>query len=79
MWHVWGEKRNAQSVLVGKPERKRPLERFRNRGKDKINIYPKEVGWEGVGWINLARDRHKWQAFVKMVKTLRAHRHVNLF
>jgi hypothetical protein len=33
-----GEKRNAYALLVGKPERKRPLERPRDRWVDNIKI-----------------------------------------
>jgi hypothetical protein len=32
------EKRNAYRVLVGKPERKRPLERAKHRWEDTIKI-----------------------------------------
>jgi len=27
----------------------------------------KERGWEGVDWINLAKDRNKWCALVKTI------------
>jgi hypothetical protein len=30
----------------------------------------KEIGWEGVNWINLAHDRDKWLAYVKAVMNL---------
>jgi hypothetical protein len=33
-----GEKRNAYRILVGKPERRRPLGRPRRRWVDKIEI-----------------------------------------
>jgi hypothetical protein len=33
-----GEKRNAYRILVGKPERKRPLGRPRSRWKDNIKM-----------------------------------------
>jgi hypothetical protein len=26
----------------------------------------KEVGWEGMDWINLTQDRDRWQALVNM-------------
>jgi hypothetical protein len=25
------------------------------------------LGWEGVDWIHLAQDRHKWRALVNTV------------
>jgi hypothetical protein len=34
----WGEKRNAYRILVGKPERKRPLGRPRRRWVDNIKM-----------------------------------------
>jgi hypothetical protein len=52
-----GEKRNACRILVGKPEGKRPLERPRRRSVDNIKIVLREIGWDGVDWIDLAQDR----------------------
>ena len=26
-----------------------------------------EIGWNGVDWIDLARDKGKWQVFVKTI------------
>jgi hypothetical protein len=43
-----GEKRNAHKILVGKPERKRPLERPRRRRVDNIKMDLAEIGWGGV-------------------------------
>jgi hypothetical protein len=52
-----GEKQNAYRILVGKPERKRPLGGPRHRWVDNIKIDIREIGWDGVDWINLAQDR----------------------
>jgi hypothetical protein len=30
--------------------------------------------WESVDWINLAQDKDKWQAFVRMEMGLRFHK-----
>jgi hypothetical protein len=30
-----------------------------------------EIGWEGVKWIHLARDRDRWWALVNKVMNLR--------
>jgi hypothetical protein len=30
----------------------------------------REIGWDGVNWINLAQDRGQWQAVVNMVMNL---------
>jgi hypothetical protein len=43
-----GEKRNAYSILVGKPEGKRPLGRPRSRWVDNIKMDLREIGWDGV-------------------------------
>jgi hypothetical protein len=50
-----GERRGVYRVLVGKPERKRPLERPRRRWVDNIKMYLQEVGCGGMDWINLAQ------------------------
>ena len=47
-------------VLVGKPERKRPLGRPRRRWEDNIKMDLKEIGWEDVDWIDVAQDRDNW-------------------
>jgi len=31
----------------------------------------REIGWEGVDWINLAQDWDKWRAFVNTAMNLR--------
>jgi hypothetical protein len=43
-----GEKRNAYRLLVGKPERNRPLGRPRRRWMDNIRMDLGEVGWGDV-------------------------------
>lgn len=35
-----------------------------------IKMYVKEIEREDVGWINLAKDRDRWQAAVNTVKNL---------
>jgi hypothetical protein len=51
-----GEK-NAHRVLVGKRERKRPLEISRSIYKDnKNNMDVREIGWRGGEWFHLAKD-----------------------
>ena len=51
-----GEGRVVYRVLVGKPERKRPLERPRRRWEDNINKDLHEVGCGVTDWIELAQD-----------------------
>jgi hypothetical protein len=49
-----GEKRNAYRILVGKPDGKRPLGRPRLRWVVNIKMDLREIGWDGVDWIDLA-------------------------
>jgi hypothetical protein len=60
----------GERVLVGKPEGKRPLERPRRRWVDNIKIDLRKIGWDGMDWIDLARDRDKWRALVNTVMNL---------
>jgi hypothetical protein len=48
MQHERGERRNAQRILVGKPEGKRPLGRPRRRWVDNIKMDLRDVGWDGM-------------------------------
>jgi hypothetical protein len=66
-----GEKRNAYRLLVGKPERRRPLGRPRRRLVNNIGMDLAEVGWGDVDWIGLAQDRDWWGALVNSVLNLR--------
>ena len=45
-----GEGRGVHRVLVGKPERKRPLGRHRHRWEDNIKMDLQEVGGVETGW-----------------------------
>jgi hypothetical protein len=47
------EMRNAYRILVGKPEGKRPLGRPRCGWVDSIKMHLREIGWDGMGWIEL--------------------------
>jgi hypothetical protein len=60
-----GEKRNAYRILVGNPERKRPLGRPRRRWVNSMKMDLREIGWDGMGWIDLAHDRDQWSALVR--------------
>jgi hypothetical protein len=66
-----GEKRNAYRILVGNPEGKRPLGTPRRRWVDKIKMDLREIGWNGMDWINLAQDRDQLRALVCAVINLR--------
>jgi hypothetical protein len=66
-----GEKRNAYRILVGKPEGRRPLGRPRRRWMGNIKMDLREIGWDGVDWIDRAKDGDKLRAFVNTVLNLR--------
>jgi len=59
-------------ILVGKPERKMPLERPRCRWKDNIKMDLQEVECVVMEWFELAQDRDRWRALVTAVMNLRA-------
>jgi hypothetical protein len=59
--------RGAYRVLVGKLEGKIPLRRPKRRWEDNIKMDLLEVGCESMDWIDLARDRDSWRAFVRAV------------
>jgi hypothetical protein len=55
---------------VGNPEGKRPLGRPRCRWLGNIKMDLREIGWDGMDWINLAQDRAQWRALVNTVRKL---------
>jgi hypothetical protein len=64
-----GEWRGVYRVLVGRPEGKRPLGRPRRRREDNIKMDRRER-IDRANWIQLAQDRVRWRAFVRMVMKL---------
>jgi hypothetical protein len=65
------EKGNVYRLLVGKPEKKRPLGRPRRRWVDNIRMDLGKVEWGDVDWIGVAQDRNRWRALVNSVLNLR--------
>jgi hypothetical protein len=56
--------------LVGKPEGRRPLGKPRRRWVDNIKINLREIGWDGIDWIDLAQDSYQWRALMNAVMNL---------
>jgi hypothetical protein len=52
-----GREEEVCRILVGKPERKRPLGRPKRRLADNIKMDLREIGWGGMDWIDLAQYR----------------------
>jgi hypothetical protein len=64
------EKTNAYRLLVGKSEVKKPLGKSRGRWLDNIQMELREIGWDGMNWIDVAQDRDQQRALVNMVMNL---------
>jgi hypothetical protein len=66
-----GFKRNAYMILEGKLEGKRPPGRPRHRKMVNIKMDLREIGWDGIDWIDLAQGRDDSSALVNMAMNLR--------
>jgi hypothetical protein len=66
-----GEKRNAYRTLVGNIEGKRPLGRPRHKWVDRIKMDLREIGWNGVDWMDMAQDRVQWRVLVNTLLNFR--------
>jgi hypothetical protein len=61
------KRRAVYRVLVGKPERKRPLGMPRRRWEDNIKMDLQKMGCWVMDWIEPAQDRDRWRALVNAV------------
>jgi hypothetical protein len=66
-----GEGRGVYRVLVGRPERKRPLGTPTRRWEDNIKLHLRGIEIDGANCIQLTQDRVQWRAFVNTVMNLR--------
>jgi hypothetical protein len=66
----FGGKRDACTILVGKPEGERPLARPTHRWEHNIKMDLGELGWGVMHWIDVAQDRDQWRALVNMLTNL---------
>jgi hypothetical protein len=65
-----GEKTNTCRILVGKPEGKRPLGRPRRKWVENIKMDLRDIGWDGIDWIDLAQDMDQCRALVNTVHNI---------
>jgi hypothetical protein len=66
-----GEMTNSYTILVEKPEGKRPLGRIRRRWENNIKMSLEEICYEHVDLMHLSQDRDQWRAVVNTVMNLR--------
>jgi hypothetical protein len=59
-----GRDRNAFTILIAKPEGKR-------RWVDNIKMDLREIGGDGMGWIDVAQDMDQWRPLVNTMMNLR--------
>jgi hypothetical protein len=65
-----GEMKRAYKIFIGKLEGKKPCETPKLRREHKNRMDLREIGWEGVNWIDLAQDRDQWWTLVNTVMNL---------
>ena len=65
-----GKRRGVYTVLVGKPEGKRPLERPSRRWEDNIKMDLREVGW-GHGLDRSDSGKGQMAGFCECINELR--------
>jgi hypothetical protein len=66
---TYGGEERCMRCSLWKPYVKRPLLHWLRR-EDNITMYLKEIGWDGLDWIDLAEDREKWRTFMNAVMNI---------
>jgi hypothetical protein len=46
---------------------------------DNISMNLRGIGWGGMEWIDLAQDRDRWRALMKMVVNIKVPKNVGKF
>ena len=64
---------------MGRPDGNRTFGKPVHRWEDNTKIDLLDVGWESIGWINLAQNRDRWRALVNAVMNLRVPQKVGYF
>jgi len=65
-----GEVKNAYKILIGEPRRKRPHGGHSWRSEDNVRLDLREMGWQGVDWIHLARGRDHFKGAMNTAMNL---------
>jgi len=65
-----GKRRGIYSVLVVKPEGKRPFGRYRRRWEDNIKMDLQEVGWGEHELVWSSSEKGWWRALVNALMKL---------
>jgi hypothetical protein len=74
-----GKYRYTYTILVGKPEGKRPLGSPRRTWLDHIKLDLREIGWDDMDWIDLAQDWDHWRALLNTIINLRVPKSIAIF
>jgi hypothetical protein len=70
-WHVWDTGEVYTGLRWRRPDGKRPLVRPRRRCKDNMKMGIQEVGWVGMDWIAVAKDRDRCWVVVRAAMNFR--------
>jgi hypothetical protein len=68
---MYEKRRHVYRFLTGNSEVKRPSGRPRLSWEDGVRKDINEIGFEVVGWIDMAQNRDKMWAVVNVVRNLR--------
>jgi hypothetical protein len=69
MYHEWGKR--GMHIGYWWESQKKPLGRPRHRWVDNIKMDLREIGWDGVDWIDVVQARDQWRALLNMLLNLR--------
>jgi hypothetical protein len=62
--------REAECIQSLSAKENRSVGRPRHRYEDNIKMDIREIGWDRMDWIHLARDRDQWKAIVNTAMSL---------
>jgi alpha-glucosidase (family GH31 glycosyl hydrolase) len=68
MWHAW-ERGGKCTSFWWQSQKER--DHLKDQGVDGIRMDLREIGQEGVEWIQLAQDKDQWRALLNTVMNLR--------